>query len=237
MTTPAFHTTRWSLVTRSAAADPKTAQKALRELCEMYWYPLYAYLRRRGKSESDAHDLVQSFCVRLLEDGGLGGADRDVGSFRGYMLGALRNFENNEVRRENTQKRGGNAVTFSLDDAEQRYATEPADEASPEVVFERRWVQALLDRAGARLREEYAAKGRGALHAALLPTLLCHDDAVRHVDIATELDTSEGAIKVALHRMRARMRELIRDEVAQTLSEPAAVDQELRQLFAVMADG
>jgi len=237
MATPAFHTTRWSLVTRSAAADPATAQKALSELCELYWYPLYAYLRRRGKPESDALDVVQSFCVQLLEDGNLGGADQLVGTFRGYMLGALRNFDNNQGRSERAEKRGGGVITFSFDAAEARYANEPADEASPEVVFERRWVQALLDRAGERLREEYVAKGRQALHAALLPTLLCHDDAVRHVDIATSLETTEGAIKVALHRMRARMRELIREEVAQTLSEPAAVDEELRQLFAVMAEG
>lgn len=237
MTTPAFHTTRWSLVTRSAAADPVTAQKALSELCELYWYPLYAYLRRRGKSDTDALDVVQSFCVHLLEDGSLGGADQTVGTFRGYMLGALRNFDNNLARGERAEKRGGGAITFSFDAAEARYANEPVDEASPEAVFERRWVQALLARAGERLRDEYRAKGRQALHAALLPTLLCHDDAVRHVDIAASLDTTEGAIKVALHRMRARMRELIRDEVAQTLADPAAVDEELRQLFSVVGDG
>ena len=229
-----FLTTRWSLVARSGAADPATAQRALGELCELYWFPLYAFVRRRGLGEPDALDALQSFCAQLLERGGLDGARRDAGTFRSYLLGALRHFLDNQHRAERTQKRGGGKLAWSLDDAEARYLAEPADTESPERLFERRWAVALLDRATARLREEYAARSKQALLQALEPALLGDDGAIRHQDVARALGTTEGAIKVALHRLRGRMRELIRDEVLQTVDDPNAVDEELRHLFAAL---
>lgn len=229
-----FLTTRWSLVARSGADDPATAQRALGELCELYWFPLYAFVRRRGLAEPDALDTLQSFCAQLLERGGLDGARRDAGTFRSYLLGALRHFLDNQHRAERTQKRGGGKLAWSLDDAEARYLAEPADNESPERSFERRWAVALLDRATARLREEYAARGKQALLQALEPALLGDDGAIRHQDVARALGTTEGAIKVALHRLRGRMRELIRDEVLQTVDDPNTVDEELRHLFAAL---
>ena len=231
---PDFHTTRWSMVARAADVDPAIAHRALGELCEQYWSALYAFVRRNGRAEADALDLVQSFCAQLLDRGGLRGAARDAGKFRHYLLGALRHFLDNTARHERAAKRGGGALHWSLDDAEACYAREPA-EAGPERVFERRWAAALLDRALGRLRDEYHARGRHAVLAALEPALLGDDAAARHQDVAIRLGTSEGAVKVALHRLRARLRELIRDEVLQTVTEPAAVDDELRLLFAALS--
>jgi len=235
MTGPSFHTTRWSLVVRAAGPDPASRTKALGELCEAYWYPLYVYLRRAGHAEADALDLVQSFCAQVLEHGGLGGASAPAGSFRHYLLGALRHFVDNQARRQRAERRGGGTTTWSFDAAEARYAGEPAHQSSPERLFERRWAEALLARASSRLREEYAARNRSALLTALEPALLGGDTAVRHAAVAALLGTTEGAVKVALHRLRARMRELVRDEVAQTLTDPLAVDDELAQLFAALS--
>lgn len=235
MTGPTFQTTRWSLVARAADRDPATAQRALGELCELYWFPLYAFVRRTGHDEADALDTVQAFCAQLLERGGLDGADRTRGSFRTYLLGALRHFVANQQRAERAGKRGGGCAPFSLDAAEARYAAEPADAASPERLFERRWAQALLERALSGLRAEYAARGKQDLLAALEPALLADAAAARHQDLAARLGTTEGAVKVALHRLRGRLRERIRDEVLQTVADPAAVDDELRHLFAALA--
>ncbi|MCB9887785.1 MAG: sigma-70 family RNA polymerase sigma factor [Planctomycetes bacterium] len=235
MTDGAFHTTRWSLVQRLASGDPEAARRALDELCELYWQPLYAFARRRGLPEPEALDAVQSFCAQLLERGGPGGADRDRGRFRSYLLGAFRHHQDNLRRHERVARRGGGAVRWSFDDAERRYGQRAAAEESPERAFERSWAMALLERATARLREEYAARGRQQLLAQLEPTLLGSDDAVPHQRIADELQTTEGAVKAALHRMRRRMGELIRDEIGQTVLEQAEVDEELRHLLAVLA--
>ena len=235
MTSPTFHTTRWSLVARTGANDRATAQKALGELCELYWYPLYAFVRRQNHPEADALDIVQSFCAQLLERGGLDGAHPTAGAFRNYLLGALRHFLDNQRRADRAAKRGGNVRSWSLDQAEARYLAEPAETSSPERLFLRSWAQALLDRATQRLRDEYAARGRQDLLSALEPALLATDEALRHQEVAQQLGTTEGAIKVALHRLRTRMRELIRDEVLQTVTDPAAVDDELQQLFQALA--
>lgn len=235
MTDGAFHTTRWSLVQRVAGDDRDAARRALDELCELYWQPLYAFARRGGAPEPEALDAVQSFCAQLLEHGGIDGANRDRGSFRSYLLGAFRHHQGNLRRHERAARRGGAAVRWSLEDAERRYGERAAAEESPERAFERSWAMALLGRATARLRDEYAARGRQQLLAWLEPALLGDDGAVPHQRIADELQTSEGAIKAALHRMRRRMGELIREEVAQTVLEPGAVDEELRHLLAALA--
>lgn len=230
-----FQTTRWSLIARTAEGDREAAHRAVGELCEIYWYPLYAFLRRRGSSEADALDLVQAFCLQLLERGGLGGAERTMGSFRNYLIGALRHFVDNQRRHDRAGKRGGGLLPWSLHDAEGRYAVEPPDAESPERVFERQFALALLERATTRLRSEYRARGREALLSALEPALLGDDGALPHQQIAEDLGTSEGAIKVALHRMRRCMQELIRDEVLQTVADPTQVEGELQHLFAALS--
>lgn len=234
MGAPEFHPTRWSLVARASADDAPTARRALGELCELYWPSLYGFLRRSGHGEHDALDLVQSFCARLLERGGLAGADAGTGAFRHYLLGALRHFVANERRAGKSEKRGGGVLPFSLDDAERRYATETQHGDAPDREFERSWAVALLARARCRLREEYVARGKQELFDRLEPALVAADDAGRHQDTAAALGTTEGAIKVALHRLRERMRERIRAEVLETVADPALVDGELQALFEAL---
>ena len=234
MSVPEFHSTRWSLVARASADDAPTARRALGELCELYWRPLYAFLRRSGHGEHDARDLVQSFCAVLLERGGLAGADAGTGAFRHYLLGALRHFVANERRAGQSKKRGGGVLPFSLDEAELRYAMELQHGDTPDREFERSWAVALLARARSRLREDYVARGKQELFDRLEPALVAAADADRHQDTAAVLGTTEGAIKVALHRLRERMRERIRDEVLQTVADPALVDGELQALFEAL---
>jgi len=229
-----FAPTRWSLVQRAANVDPAAATRALAELCEQYWSPLYGFLRRQGHAADRALELVQSFCVELLENGRVGGADPRQGRFRGYLLGALQHFVANERRREQAQQRGGGRVAWSLDGAEAAYAVFAASVRSPEQEFERRWAEALLDRAKARLRDEYVGKGRGGLFAALEPALAGEAKA-NHAEVAARLGATEGAVKVALHRLRGRLGELIRDEVLQTVGEPAEVDAEIQHLRNAVA--
>jgi RNA polymerase sigma factor (sigma-70 family) len=228
-----FQPTRWSLVLRAATVSEPAAQRALGELCEIYWPPLYAFLRRSGVDEHAALDLIQAFCAQLLERGGLYDADPRSGAFRNYLLGALRHFVANERRAATTMRRGGQVAHVSLTNAEAGYAAEPADGETPERVFERRWAMALLARAEARLRDEYVARGKGELFAALAPQLVAADG-VRQAEIAEAIGSTEGALKVALHRLRVRMRELIRDEVRHTVEPSAAVDDELNVLFQAL---
>lgn len=224
-------TTRWSVVRRTAAADPPTARAALGELCEAYWQPLLAFAQQLGQPDDEARDRVQSFCLQLLQRGGIGAAGPQGGRFRHYLLGAFRNFLRNEARAERTQKRGGGASLLDVD------AVEVAGrEGAPERLFEQRWAFALLDRAMARLRAEYATPGKRTLLSRLEPALL-GDDAGRSADVARELGSTEGAVRVALHRLRQRWRELVRDEVAQTVDDPADVDDELRTLRDALQRG
>lgn len=230
-----FRPTRWSLVARATGVDRAVASRALGELCEIYWVPLYAWLRRSGRPHGLALDLVQSFCAELLDRGGLDGADAERGSFRAYLLGALRNFVANEARRERAQKRGGDRVAWSFGGIEAMDDTIAANERTPEEEFERTWAQALLDRASGRLRDEYAARSRLDLLDALQPALLGDAATESHAATALRLGTSEGAIKVALHRLRGRLRELIREEVLHTVDDPSRVDDEIRSLMTAFA--
>src|SRR5262249_28568410 len=190
------------------------------------------FLRKSGKDDDDARDLVQAFCAQLLERGGLDGVDRTVGRFRHYLLGALRHFAANAQRAERTQRRGGLAVTWSLDDAVDRYLADGAATASPEAAFDRRWALDLLARATARLRAEYATPAKAALLLELEPALL--GDGTPHADVAARLHATAGAVRVALHRLRRRRRERGRDEVAQTLADARDPDDGLRALFGAL---
>lgn len=228
----ALPTTRWSVVARTAAADPATARRALGELCEAYWAPLHAFACRLGLDDDVAKDRVQSFCVQLLQHGGLDGADRGAGRFRGYLLGAFRNFLRNEARAERTLARGGEVVKVALDEA----TLAGRDDDGAERLFEQRWAWAVVDRAMARLREEYVTPAKQKLLARLEPALL-GDDPGRSARVARDLGTTEGAVRVALHRLRTRWRELVRDEVAQTVDDPTEIDAELRTLRDALARG
>jgi RNA polymerase sigma factor (sigma-70 family) len=234
---PVFATTHWTVVLAAGRNDTTRARAALERLCQTYWYPLYAYVRRRGHSPHDAQDLTQAFFARLLERHWVGDADRDRGRFRTFLLTALSRFLVNEWDKLRAQKRGGHAVLVPLqfDTAETRYGHEPADNSTPEQCYERRWALTLLEAVLQRLRAECETDGRKQLFAALAGTLVGSRESQPYALLAARLDMSEGAVKVAVHRLRKRYRQLLREEIAQTTASPEEVDGELRHLFAVLA--
>ncbi|MBX9622668.1 MAG: sigma-70 family RNA polymerase sigma factor [Gemmataceae bacterium] len=230
-----FATTRWSLV--AAAADPADPQTraALAALCTAYWYPVYGYVRRRGHDHHAAQDLTQAFFARLLEKNDLAAADQTRGRFRAFLLAACRHFLLNEHDKESARKRGGGRHRLSLDfgDADGRFTREPASDETPERAFDREWALGLLDRAVGELRREYEESGRAKLFAALKDTLLGGGD-VAYADLAGQLGMTEGAVKVAVHRLRQRYRDRLRSAIADTVASPDEVDDEVRDLFAAL---
>jgi RNA polymerase sigma-70 factor (ECF subfamily) len=232
-----FATTRWSTVLAAGRRDSPEASESLARLCQTYWFPLYAYVRRRGYRPDDAHDLTQTFFVRLIEKEWLAAADRTKGRFRAFLLTAMKHFLADEWDRERARKRGGGRapLPLPLDTAEARYAREPADLETPDRIFERRWALALLDEVVGRLRSEYARDGRAALFEALHPCLVGERTAQPYAELARTLGSTEAAVKSAVHRLRGRYRKMLRDEVASTLDDGAAVDDELRHLLAVLS--
>lgn len=235
----AFVTTHWSVVLAAGHSETTQSRRALEQLCCVYWYPLYAHVRRRGHSPEDAQDLTQEFFARLLERQWLARADRACGRFRTFLLVALERFLANEWDRARAQKRGGGAPTLPLrwDTAETRYGREPADPRTPERAFERRWAIALLDEVLRRLEAEQQTEGKAALFATLKPCLTGESAALPYAQIADSTGLSEGAVKVAVHRLRQRYRELLRAEIAQTVAAAEDVDAEMRHLFKVLAGG
>jgi RNA polymerase sigma factor (sigma-70 family) len=231
-----FLTTRWSVVLEAGRGDEPSSRKALGELCEAYWYPLYAYVRRRGHRQEDAQDLTQAFFARLLEKNGVVGADPERGRFRAFLLGALKHFLANEWDREQAQKRGGGRPILSLDfrSADERFVREPMDNATPERAFERTWALAVLESALARLESDYRARGRGAIFERLRGSLVARGELDSYRDIARELGTSEGAVKVAAHRLRQAFRAALRAEIAETVGGPEDLEHELGLLIAAL---
>jgi RNA polymerase sigma-70 factor (ECF subfamily) len=232
-----FKSTHWSVVL-AAAGDSQSSgsQAALERLCQTYWYPLYAYVRGRGYAEQDAKDLTQGFFAQVLKRKGLRGLLPGRVKFRSFLLTALKNFLADEHARQQAQKRGGGQVLVSIDaqDAEQRYLVEPAHNDTPERQFERRWAVALLDSARARLKAEFEASGKGVLFGAL-SVLNDRESSGTYAETAARLEMSEEAVKKAVQRMRKRYLALLREEIAQTVGGPAEVEEELRQLRAVLA--
>lgn len=230
-----FATTHWSLVLAARDRAEPGADDALASLCGLYWYPLYAYVRRRGHGADEAHDLTQEFFARLLEKDFLAGVDRGKGKFRAFLLAACNHFLANERDRVRAKKRGGGRAIRSLSaaDAEGRYNAEPADAQTPEKLFERRWALALLQQVMARLRDEFEAKGKGRLFDQLRGFLVGEKGA-GYRQAANELRLSEGAVKVAVHRLRQRYRELLHEEIARTVGGPDEVEEEIRALFAAL---
>ena len=230
----AFPTTRWTLVTAAADPERKEARAALVSLCECYWYPLYAYIRRRGYPADQAQDLTQSFFIRVLEGRYLDRADPDKGRFRSFMLSSLKFFVADEGDRQRAYKRGGGAVvTLEFSVGEHRYQREASHDETPERIFERRWALLVLDRVVDKLRNEFLHHGRPEHFDRLKVCLLGRSDAP-YAALAREMNTSEGAVKVAIHRLRKRYRELLRLEIADTVADPADVESELRFLAAAL---
>jgi RNA polymerase sigma-70 factor (ECF subfamily) len=229
-----FATTRWSVVLSAAHRSSPESDAALETLCRAYWYPLYAYTRRRGYSSDDARDLTQEFFARLLENRFLASVDRAKGKFRSFLLASLKHFLANEWDKAHAQKRGGGKAPISIDAgvAECSYRLEPAYGITAEKVFERRWALTLLEQVLRRLRAEYVSSGKDHLFEALKAALVDPGEAAGYRDIGCALGMSEGAVKVAVHRLRKRYRELLVDEIAQTVASPADVDDELHALLA-----
>lgn len=236
---PAFVTTHWSVVLKAGHSDATRARDALAKLCQTYWYPLYAYVRRRGHSPHDAQDLTQTFFERLLEANSLANASREKGRFRSFLLGAMNHFLAHEWAKARTQKRGGGQPVLSLDlaAAEQRFDLEPAIDAAPDVAFDRQWATALLNEVLDRLEAEYRRDGKAALFETLKQTLAGPRESQPYADVAARLGMNEGAVKTAVHRLRRRYRELLQAEIANTLNSSDDVKEELNYLFKVVAAG
>ena len=233
-----FAPTRWSVVLKAARQAGPGAEEALAILCETYWFPLYAFVRRQGHSPHDAEDLTQAFFARLLEKRYLENIQREGGRFRSFLLTALKRFLANEWDRARTEKRGGKRTIIALEggSAESRYQIEPAHELSPDKLFERQWAQALLDRVMNRLREEHANEGKADWFARLSGTLGRPRGAAPYRELAAALGTTEAAVKMGAHRLRARYRALLRAEVAHTVAQPEEIEEEIRHLFAVFGE-
>jgi RNA polymerase sigma factor (sigma-70 family) len=237
-----FATTQWSVVLAAGRGEWEQAQNALETLCRTYWYPLYAYVRRRGYSPADAEDLTQEFFAWLLERKWLGKADPQRGRFRSFLLTSISNFLSNEWDKSKAQKRGGGKIIpLERDEAENRYTWQPLSYSIPESSFtpkqsfELRWALTLLDQVMGRLTAEFEQENKKELFESLKPCLLGESSALPYATLASVLGMTEGAIKVAVHRLRQRYRQLLRDEIASTVAVPEEVDEELRYLFAVLA--
>jgi RNA polymerase sigma factor (sigma-70 family) len=232
-----FATTRWSLVLAAGRRSSPGASAALTSLCEKYWYPLYAFARRRGYAAHDAADLTQSFFATLLEKDSLRGADQRKGRFRSFLLTMFKRFLSNERDRAHADKRGGHRtiLSFDVETAEARYRLEPAHEQTPERAFERQWATTLLARVLEKLEQEYTHKDRGELFAACRGYLVGAGGTAGYAQTAAALGSTEGAVKVAVHRMRQRYRELLKAEIADTVESTQDVEEELRSLLAAVS--
>jgi RNA polymerase sigma factor (sigma-70 family) len=232
-----FVTTHWSVVLTAGRNDTTRAQEALSRLCETYWYPLYAYVRRRGYSPEDAQDLTQEFFARLLAHNWVGDADPSKGRFRTFLLTALSRFLANEWDRAHARKRGSGAASLPLDmvTAEDRYQSHSSPTLTPDQLYDRQWAMALLDHALNRLGAEQDQAGKAAEFAVLSPALTAERGAIPYAAWATQLGLSETATRMAVHRLRKRFREVFREAIAQTLAGPIEIEEEIRHLLTVLA--
>ncbi|HLX63481.1 MAG TPA: sigma-70 family RNA polymerase sigma factor [Planctomycetota bacterium] len=233
MTADQFTTTRWTVVLSAGRQATAESGQAMEELCRTYWYPLYAYVRRKGFGHEDAEEHVQAFFAYFIEKNFLDSVNSEKGKFRAFLLAAMKNFLGHQRESASRVKRGGQATLLSLDwqSAEQRYRIEPADCLTPEKLYERAWVVTLLEHVIARLGDECAAEGKAALFEQLKPSLMATSASIDYAQAAAALKTTETAMRVAVHRLRKRYRELLRDEIAQTLSNPSQIEDEIRALF------
>jgi RNA polymerase sigma-70 factor (ECF subfamily) len=229
-----FVTTHWSVVLAAREKESPETAAALETLCRTYWYPLYSYARRQGRNPPDAQDLTQAFFARLLQKDYLQAAAREKGKFRTYLLVAFKRFCANEWDREHARKRGGFSPVISIDSelAESRFAAEPAHYLQPDTLFDRQWATTLLDRTMTQLQEEYVSSGRAKLFEFLQSCLARDESALPYAEIAARLNLTEASVKMAVHRLRARYREILRSEIAHTVSRSEEIDEEIRHLFS-----
>jgi len=234
---PHFRTTRWSVVVAAGGAEAAAAREALATLCATYWYPLYAYARRRGADRERAADLVQGFFAALIEKDWAGDADRGRGLFRAFLITAFRRHCAKEHRHDVAEKRGGGRAVLSIDfdEGESRLAAEPSPDADPDGAFERRWAVTLLARAFERTRREFEGAQRAELFEALVPCVGGPGTTRPYADIAASFGMTENAVRVAVHRLRGRYRENIRAEIRDTVADDASVDEEIRHLMEAVA--
>ncbi|MEX2141530.1 MAG: sigma-70 family RNA polymerase sigma factor [Pirellulales bacterium] len=230
-----FSTTHWSVVLSAADTESPRCQQALEQLCRSYWYPLYCFVRRQGYRPEDAQDSTQEFFARFLQKNYFGLADPARGRFRAFLLSSLKNFLAERHRHAVRLKRGGGRAVLSLESAtaEDRFRAEPADNSTPETIYDKRWALALLERSLGRLGEELAAAGH-ATRFAELKGYLSGEGRLPYAEISLRLGMSEGAVKVAVHRLRERYRELLREEVAHTVASRDDIDDELRHLITTI---
>ncbi len=232
-----FESTHWSVVLAAASSPSSGASNALERLCASYWYPLYAYIRSRGVGPEDAHDLTQEFFARLIEKGFLKDVRPEKGKFRTFLLASVNHFLSNEWDRAKAQKRGGHLQFLPLDfaQAEERHVRGAAHTLSPEALFERAWAMAVLDSVLSRLRDEYARAGKESQFDHLKGVLVLGEGGASYRELGGEIGLSEGAVKVAVHRLRRRYRDLLLEEIAQTLAEGENTEEELRHLMAALS--
>ena len=233
---PRFDSTQWSLVLQAQRTSSPDAPAALAQLCEQYWFPLYAYVRSLGKDIHQAQDLTQGFFAQLIEKNYVGDADPSRGKFRTFLLTSLNHFLANEYDKKTAIKRGGSRTQFSLqfDHAEQQYLIEPISNDQPESRFQRQWARTLLQRVIDRLHDEYISSKRALLFENLKQFLVAGDTEPTG-EIASRLGISESAVRVAAHRLRSRYRDLLRVEIAATVNDPDDIDAEIAELFAAFS--
>jgi RNA polymerase sigma factor (sigma-70 family) len=235
---PAFATTHWSVVLTAARSDTTHARDALARLCQTYWHPLYGYVRRGGYSPEDAQDLTQEFFARLLEGNAVATVSPDKGRFRSFLLASMNHFLSDEWDKARAQKRGGGRViSFDTQNAEQWLGGEPSVTFTPEKAFELRWAIALLEQVYRRLEEEHRQQGKTELFDTLRTTLAGPGNSAPYAQLGIRLGMNEGAVKVAVHRLRQRYRALLRETIAETVASETEVEEELRYLLRVVAGG
>ena len=239
---PRFATTRWSMVLQAKDGVSPDARSALADLCRAYWYPLYVLIRFRSRDRHEAQDLTQEFFTTLLEKDFLEDVDPARGRFRAFLFAAVKHFLANQWDKNRAQKRGGgrriaslNASAFDWDSGESRFLTEPSHDVTPERLFEREWALALLDRVLNRLRDEQTEAGKRTQFEILQPFLSLDRDTANYAEAATQLSSTESAVRVAAHRLRKRYRALLREEIAHTVAKPEEVEDELKYLFVVLS--
>jgi len=231
-----FAATSWTDVLAAQRSGSPEAERALERLCVTYWYPLYAYIRRRGYDPEQASDLTQEFFYRLIRENYLGAVDRRRGKFRSFLLAALNHFLSNQRDHERAPKRGGGQAILSLDetDAEDRFKLEPASTLSPEKIFERNWFLTLLEQALNRLREEQAAAGKEQLFDHLRPFIIEDAASGDYNQVAAKAEMTANAVAVTVHRLRERYKKLLHEEIVRTVGDPSEIDDELHRFFAVL---
>lgn len=232
----AFPVTHWSIVRAAGQGDSRQSARALEELCRTYWFPLYAYVRRRGYSAHDAQDMTQGFFAAFLARDPFVDLEPERGKFRAFLLACLKHYISNARDHARALKRGGGQAPVSWDtvEAEERFVRTPCEDLTPDRVYERQWALALLDHVLTRLEAEMRAKDKMQLFDCLKGCLTIDRSSLPYADVARQLDMTEGAVKVAVHRLRGRYRELLREEIAHTVDSPELVNDELQALFAAL---